>query len=849
MSHFAVLHHTIDAVATHLPTLADVVVRSTLVLLLALAATTLMRHASAAARHTVWVCAVLVALLIPVLGRVTPRWETHILPASWSSASASIASGSTDGATPGTQPGAPAFFATLREASATVQRADSVARAAAPPAPGAQRAPRELAMSASANSLPTSTLVTSTGASAHAWSLGEWIAFVWIAGAMLVMLRLALGTGIVWSTARHARRVDDADWLLLVQRKARELGIARPVILLASPQQMVPVTWGVIYPIVLLPESALTWEPERREAVLVHELAHVARLDALTHTVVQLAVALFWFDPFVWIAARRVRSERERACDDLVLAHGARASTYADDLLTMVRSLTRNTEPAFAALAMARRSEFEGRMLAILDPRADRRRVGARGVAVAAVCSLAIALPLAALRPLPRSARIAASIEDTGRSDSATAATKSTGPAHVRQHAIGNVDKSEVHTAIVSGGQSMQTCNLRGGRHVSIHSDDGDSNFLFSNDSHCISMVSSGKVTYGDDDASIRSISSGGHVSITEVTQDATRSYQAAPIAGGLRETFYLGGQQVAGTEANRAWLRGVILEIVRQNADLAPERVARIRKRSGVAGVLAEINSLDGGDYIRQAYLDALLAEGGFTADTLHLIGTYGAHALTTDYYKSEFLGRLGRSSHDATTAATIASAASTMQSGYYKRQALSAALAGGDASHGVVQAVIAGSANVTSGYDRCMILLDALRQGPLDQPTLLEAIRSVDGVDGDYYKSMLLDSIATRQPISAHAVYTALLGDARSVTSSYYRAQVLQAIVARRDVPPDAVAATLRAAADLSSDSDKANVLQAASSMPAIHDAAVRDAYLATTKTITSGTYYRQAASAILP
>lgn len=828
MSQLTVLHGAIGSVATHLPTLADVVVRATLILLLALVATSLMRHASAAARHTVWVCAVLVALLIPVLGRVAPRWDTRILPASWGAMSPSTTGGS--------QVGEPAVAAALGDANAAVRRADSVARTAEPSARVTPLAPVAPLPTAAAAQVTTA----APGALTRGWSLADWIAFVWIAGAVLVLLRLALGTGIVWNTARHARRVDDAEWLLLVQRKARELGIARPVILLASPRQMVPVTWGVIYPIVLLPESALAWEPARREAVLVHELAHVARLDALTHTIVQLAMALLWFDPFVWIAARRVRSERERACDDLVISHGTRASVYADDLLTMVRSLTRNTEPAFAALAMARRSEFEGRMLAILDPRADRRRVGARGVAVAAVCSLAIALPLAALRPLPRSARAAAAIEDTSRSDSATAATQAR---KVHDHSTGTM-----HTGIVSGGPSTLTCSLRNGRHVSINGTDGETNFIFSDDTHCISMVSSGKVTWGDDDASIRSISGGGHVTITEVTQNATRSYEASQTSGGVAEKYFVSGNEVPPSDANRAWLRGVILQIVRQDADLAPERVARIRKRSGVAGVLSEVNSLQG-DYAKHAYLDALLSEGGFTADTLHTIGAFGARQLTSDYYKSEFLGHLGRLSHDPSTAATIASAAGTMESGYYKRQALTAALAGGEASHDVVQAVVAGTANVTSGYDRYMILLDVLRQGQLDQRTLIEAIASVPGIDGDYYKAMVLDSIAAHQSINARAVYMPLLAAAAQVTSSYYRAQIFQTIVTRRDVSTDAIAATLRSAANLSSDSDKASVLQAASAMPAIHDAAVRDAYLATTKSITSGTYYRQAASAILP
>jgi HEAT repeat protein len=69
----------------------------------------------------------------------------------------------------------------------------------------------------------------------------------------------------------------------------------------------------------------------------------------------------------VWTAAKQLRSESERACDDLALSCGARATDYAEHLLDIVTSVKRDATPS-VALAMARRKEFEGRMLAILDP-------------------------------------------------------------------------------------------------------------------------------------------------------------------------------------------------------------------------------------------------------------------------------------------------------------------------------------------------------------------------------------------------------------------------------------------------------------------------------------------------
>jgi hypothetical protein len=134
--------------------------------------------------------------------------------------------------------------------------------------------------------------------------------------------------------------------------------------------------------------------------VLLHELAHVQRHDCLTQAIAQVACALFWFHPAVWWAASRLQIERERACDDRVLAARTRASDYADHLLGMVRTLRAKRLSALGAVAFARPSSLEGRLLAVLDPLRDRRAVG-RGLAVAAAFLAAVlVLPFAALEPV-----------------------------------------------------------------------------------------------------------------------------------------------------------------------------------------------------------------------------------------------------------------------------------------------------------------------------------------------------------------------------------------------------------------------------------------------------------------
>jgi hypothetical protein len=167
-----------------------------------------------------------------------------------------------------------------------------------------------------------------------------------------------------------------------------------------------PFACGVLRPTIVLPASATQWSEERRRVVLFHELAHVRRRDLLGHTVGRVTCALYWFHPLVWSAAKRLRAESERACDDLVLAcGGARASDYASHLLDIVTGVRRQGAPA-TALPMANKREFEGRMLAILDPSAKRGTPTRMQQMAVALGFGALALSTAAVAPIRQSVTV-----------------------------------------------------------------------------------------------------------------------------------------------------------------------------------------------------------------------------------------------------------------------------------------------------------------------------------------------------------------------------------------------------------------------------------------------------------
>ncbi len=200
--------------------------------------------------------------------------------------------------------------------------------------------------------------------------LVNWALAVWVVGALLVLLRLLIGFTAGNFLVRRAARFDDPALNELFSSLLVELNLKNTVRLLRSERTLMPIVCGILRPVVLLPAEAQNWSEERLRIVLLHELTHIARRDCLTQVLAQTACAFYWFNPLVWHAARRLRVERERACDEFVLSVGTKPSAYAHHLLEIARLLRERSIFEWSqttTVAMARQSQLEGRVLAILD--------------------------------------------------------------------------------------------------------------------------------------------------------------------------------------------------------------------------------------------------------------------------------------------------------------------------------------------------------------------------------------------------------------------------------------------------------------------------------------------------
>jgi len=352
------------------------------VLLAALVAAAASRRASAGLRHFVWSGAVAALLLLPLVSLSVP-WRVPVLPLPLRGAA---------------QAAAPAAHLFLAEGSGASHAVGAVA--AAPSRSAADGG------------------VGSSGA------LVPWLLAVWAAGTACYVALLGLGAVSLRRVVRRAKPLDTPDWTRPLVEGADRLGLARLPRLSRSDRVAMPVVCGLLSPHVVLPDSSCEWSDGRRRAVLFHELAHLRRLDLPVNLVSRLACALYWFNPLVWLAARRIRTEGERASDDLVLRAGARPSEYADHLLQIVCGARHALAPA-VAIPMAQPREFEGRMLAILDEGAPREQPSRRQTGALAALAAALLVPIAALAP----ARAAPAPGTPATAAQMTVADAATGPA------------------------------------------------------------------------------------------------------------------------------------------------------------------------------------------------------------------------------------------------------------------------------------------------------------------------------------------------------------------------------------------------------------------------------------
>lgn len=363
--------------------------------------------ASAAIRHGIWAVALVGAVALPVAGVVFP-------PITIDAPRVAAVFGDRDGPDGSEAAGRDVSVEQAAEGAGVGER---VSRADAGPAEApfaAADEPGPAAARPASTESPASVPPSGPGATdwltlvLGLWALGAALRLAWL-GVQIARARWVLGYARPEVDGRPVREADTI---------AARLGIRRPVRVLQTDRVGMPLTWGLIHPVVVLPEAADDWPDARLRLVLLHELAHVRRWDYLVHLLAEVACALYWPDPLAWLARRRVQAEQERACDDEVVRRGTRSVEYAEHLLEVARAFYGSRWQLGATVSLAREVSLKSRIRAILDEGISRRPLASLSGALVLAAFAAFAVPVSLARAV-----VAEPVEAEGR----TVATGPTG--------------------------------------------------------------------------------------------------------------------------------------------------------------------------------------------------------------------------------------------------------------------------------------------------------------------------------------------------------------------------------------------------------------------------------------
>ena len=330
--------------------LGELLGRATVLLVLVFLASWLLRRQPAGLRHQLWRLTTLTLVLLPLFGPLLPRFALPVFPATPAPA-----------ADPGLRLPGPTARPSM-ESFRILQRPDGrgVGQAAA-------SAPATEGFDLNASLL-----------------IGGWLAGFLALGVRSWRARRRAGLYL-----RLADPADPAHWSMASDLRVVETDLVE-----------VPMTVGALSPTVVVPRTGRSWPATWRAAAVAHERAHLRQRDPLFQLLTEVMVALYWFHPLAWRAARQLRIERELAADDEVLLGGAAGSEYARLLVALACAL--GTPPtAGAVVPLLTPAGLKARLVGILDRR--RPRGLQRGCAlILAASALLVLAPVATAIPTRR---------------------------------------------------------------------------------------------------------------------------------------------------------------------------------------------------------------------------------------------------------------------------------------------------------------------------------------------------------------------------------------------------------------------------------------------------------------
>ncbi len=176
-------------------------------------------------------------------------------------------------------------------------------------------------------------------------------------------------------------------------RGATRLDLTAAIPVLASPARIEPGVFGILRPVLLVPEGLTeSLSHDQLNAIVQHEVCHVRRRDNLTGAIHLVAESIFWFHPLLWLIRGKLVEERERACDESVLRSGADPHVYAEGILNVCKAYL--ASPLVCAAGVSG-SNLKRRIREIVENRRAIEMSFAKKLLVATAATAAIVAPIA----------------------------------------------------------------------------------------------------------------------------------------------------------------------------------------------------------------------------------------------------------------------------------------------------------------------------------------------------------------------------------------------------------------------------------------------------------------------
>ena len=750
--------------------LIDLGIRAMVLLSLAWLGATLLRRRSASIRASLWTAAFAAVLVMPAMSMLVPAWRVPILAAP-ETISIDL----------------PASMKTEKPATPSVSVRDVMSRPA---------------------------VETPDSPSPAASAIGPQMNWATIALAALglvtciLLVRIAAGYRQMQRISNHSADAD-AVWQAFVDEVREELRITRHVSVRVTGATNVPAVTGFSRPVLLLPMDTAEWPLDVRRAVVLHELAHVVRRDALSQLVGQIACALYWFVPLAWYGARRAAAFRERASDDVVIQAGVRPSAYAQNLLALARSSSHVLQSP-AAMAMAE-SRIHERITAILTPKARRDQLTWRSALGLLTLMFGATAIVGAVEPAERAGTHASVLPAVILPTVDVADV--TRPSIPSPSSPQRISTTPALTAPAAVAQSERLCGGKGldNSSSSIHEDDNQRRWTvrLSGNGCSVDLRAEGKFEFNADFTDIARIDPNGFFRVDVTDRGVRRQLDIESKNGTLTRTWRVDGRERPYDNDARAWFAAFLIELDRRTAIGVDIRLPILVRQGGVDAVLNETGLMPS-DYARsQYYLKLPKATKVTAAETTRLLRQAGSLS-TSDYYLSELVGAYAGNVRDAAVRASLVELLERMTSDYYLATSVQTIVGDGAPGPAEMDVLVRLVPRMSSDHYKTEVLLKVLKAPSLSASHRATIATTSASIDSDYYASEVLQALA-RKGLGDDAVRRAFFDATSKVGSEHYHGVVLTAVLAGPSVIERDLLDVVASSKGIGSEYYQAEVLQA--------------------------------------